>query len=263
MRVMSFQSNGDHGSFFLSNPHSDLMKPVILALFAVFLVLPVDAQTKRPERKSLLESDPDVVYLSQTLPDPVKLKVIKEAPVYSDKNGSQRVGYLKSDQVVELQAITEKSYRLRGEGTHGPVVGWVPPWAFTSTDPDFVKNLKQLYDRQIVVQALIADKKIAVGMTREEVGLSRGKPTQTSLRKTANGQTGSWQYIDYEDVNNYVTEIDRRTGAVYRRLVSVTRVEKGKTSIEFQDDVVTAIEESENRQGNNTRIIVPPLVFGW
>jgi hypothetical protein len=110
---------------------------------------------------------------------------------------------------------------------------------------------------------LIAEKKIAVGMTLAEVTSARGKPTKTSLRKTAAGQSGSWDYIDYEDVNNYVTEIDPRTGITYRRLVSVTRVEKGKTSVEFADNLVTAIEESETRRGGNTRIIVPPLVFRW
>ena len=45
--------------------------------------------------------------------------------------------------------------------------------------------------------------------------------------------------------------------------MSVTRVEKGKTAVEFADDVVTAVEESENSQGGEARIIVPPLVFHW
>jgi ABC-type sulfate transport system substrate-binding protein len=43
----------------------------------------------------------------------------------------------------------------------------------------------------------------------------------------------------------------------------VTQEEKGKTVIEFEDEVVTAIEESEDRKGGNVRIVVPPVVFGW
>jgi hypothetical protein len=239
------------------------MKLEIFAFLAVCMMLPLEAQIKRPERKSLLDSDPDVVYLEQTELQPILLKVIKEAPVYGDKNGTSRRGQLKANQTVKLEAITEKSYRVRGEGTNGDVSGWVAPWAFSSSDPEFVAHLKQLYQRQIQVQALITEKKIAVGMTLAEVTSARGKPTKTSLRKTAAGQSGSWDYIDYEDVNNYVTEIDPRTGITYRRLVSVTRVEKGKTSVEFADNLVTAIEESETRRGGNTRIIVPPLVFRW
>lgn len=239
------------------------MRLEILALSAICALTSLPAQAQRSERRSLLESDPDVVYLSQTLPKPIKLKVIKEAPVYSSKEGANRLGFLKADQTVELEAITDKVYRVRGQGTSNGIAGWVAPWAFSSTDPDFVENLKNLYARQIQVQELIANQQIAIGMTLDEVGLSRGKPTKTSLRRTADGQSGSWEYIDYDDVKNYVTEIDRSTGIAYRRLVSVTRVETGKTRVEFKNDAVTAIEESEDNEGGNVRIIVPPLVFGW
>jgi hypothetical protein len=65
----------------------------------------------------------------------------------------------------------------------------VAPWAFSSKDPQFVFHLKELYERQIQVQETDRqDKQIAVGMTLDEVSLSRGKPTKTSLRKTEKGQ---------------------------------------------------------------------------
>jgi len=44
----------------------------------------------------------------------------------------------------------------------------------------------------------------------------------------------------------------------------VTQEEKGRTVVEFENDLVSAIEQSENRGGGgNVRIIVPPVVFGW
>lgn len=239
------------------------MKLEMLAIIAACLVVPAQAQIKRPERKSLLDTDPTVVYLEQTLKKPIELKVVKEAPVFSDKEGKQRLGTLKADQSVRLEAITDKIYRVRGQGTRDGISGWVAPWAFSSVDPDFVANFKQLYERQIQIQALIADRKVAVGMTLDEVILSLGKPTKTSSRKTATGQSGRWEFIEYEDIKNYVTEIDRTTGQAYRRLVSVTRVEKSKMAVEFENDVVTAIEESEDHQGGNVQIIVPPLIFRW
>lgn len=239
------------------------MKLEILALILACLVLPLHAQTKRPERRSLLDADPTVVYLEQALKKPLDLKVIKEAPVFSDKDGNIRLGTLKANQTVRVEAITDKNYRVRGQGTRDGISGWVAPWAFSSTDPEFVANLKLLYDRQIQVQKLIAAKSVAVGMTLDEVTLSQGKPTKTALRKTAVGQSGRWDFIEYEDVKNYATEIDRSTGQTFRRLVSVTRVEKGKTAVEFENDVVTAVEESADHQGGNVRIIVPPLVFRW
>lgn len=234
-----------------------------LFLMAFCLSLPVHAQLKSRASKSLLDLEPGVVYLDQTLKKPIKLTVIKEAPVFSDKDGRNRLGTLKAGQVIPLVAMTEAVYRVRGQGTRDGISGWVAPWAFSSSDPDFVANLKKLFQRQILVQNLIAEKRIALGMTLEELSLSRGKPTKTSSRKTADGESVRWEFIEYEDVKNYVTEVDRSTGITYRRLVSVTRTEKSKTAVDFENNLITAIEESEDHQGNNTRIIVPPLVFSW
>lgn len=221
------------------------------------------AQVKRAERPSLLDSDPDVVYLEQTLKDPIELEVIKEAPVFSDKTGSHRLGFLRANQRVKLEAITDKVYRVRGQGRSGGIAGWVGPWAFSSRDPEFVENLKKLYARQIEVQNLIAAKAVAVGMTIDEVALSLGKPTKTSMRRTATGEAGSWEFIEYEEIKHYVTRIDPVSGGVFRQLSHITREEKSKTAVEFENGLVNAVTESENRGGGNVRIIVPPLVFGW
>ena len=238
------------------------MKPAIPFLILA-LTLPVPAEIKRPERKSLLDSEPGVVYLEHSLGKPLELNVVKEAPVFSDKEGKHRLGTLMANQTVKLEAITDKIYRVRGQGTHGGIAGWVAPWAFTSKDPQFTAHLKEFYDRQIQVDALIEARQVAVGMTLDEVSKSRGKPTKTTVRKTENGESGRWEYIDYEQVKHYINRVDPSTGAVYRQLSHIEQVEKGRTSVEFGDGVVTAVEESEDRQGGNVRIVVPPLVFGW
>ena len=124
-------------------------------------------------------------------------------------------------------------------------------------------KLKALYDRQMAVQRLIAENKVAIGMTMVEVGKSRGEPTKTTVRKTKDGQVGVWEYIDYEEVKNYVTRVDPVSGFVYRQLASITREEKGKTVIEFVGDTVTAFEESEHRKGGQVRILVPPIDCRW
>jgi hypothetical protein len=234
-----------------------------MLLLTLTLVLPVSAEIKRKDRKSLLDADPDVVYLERALDKPVELEVIKDAPVFSDKEGKHRLGTLKADQTVRLEAITDKIYRVRGQGARDGIAGWVAPWAFSSTDPQFVAHLKELYERQIQVQAFIAAKQIAVGMTLDEVSQARGKPNKTSLRKTEKGQSGRWEYVEYEEVKHYITRVNPVTGAVFRQLSHVTQEEKGRTSVEFVDNIVTAVEESEDRQGGNVRIVVPPLIFGW
>ncbi len=240
------------------------MKSVLFAALSLCLVLSAAAEIKPAKgRKSLLDSEPDVVYLAQTIKKPIELTVIKEAPVYSDKGGVSRLGTLKAGQTLPLEAMTDKAYKVRGQGTRNDIAGWVPPSAFSSKDPDFVANLKKLYTRQIDVQALIAAKKVAIGMSLDEVSLAKGKPTKTTARRTNAGQSGSWEYIDYETVNHYTTRIDPRTGLAYRQFAYATQEERGKVVIEFTNDVVSAIEESEDHKGGNVRIIVPPVIFGW
>jgi len=238
------------------------MKSLVALLFLA-LAFPVTAQLKRPERRSLLDSEPGVVYLEPVLGKHLELNVIKEAPVFSDKEGKHRLGTLITNQTVRLEAITDKIYRVRGQGTHGGIAGWVAPWAFTSKDPKFVAHLKEFYDRQIQVQAFIEAKQVAVGMTTDEVAQARGKPSKTSLRKTEKGESGRWEYINYDEVKHYITRVDPSTGQTYRQLSHVEQVEKGRTSVEFEDNLVTAIEESEDRQGGKVRIVIPPLIFGW
>ena len=163
------------------------MNPGITVLITAWLLLPLSAETKRGERKSLLDSDPDVVYLERSLKKPLELKVVKEAPVFSDKEGKLRLGTLKANQTVRLEAITDKIYRVRGQGTRDGIAGWVAPWAFSSSDPEFVAHLKQLYERQIQVQALIDAKKIAIGMTLDEVALAAANPPKPASARPKKG----------------------------------------------------------------------------
>lgn len=245
-------------------PYTTAMRTVLASLLAVFLVLPASGQLNPAKpRKSLLENDPEVVYLAQTVKTPIELTVAKESPVFSDKNGKSRIGTLRAGQKVPLEAMTAKAYMVRGKGTKHDLSGWVSPTAFTSDDPEFVAHLKQLYERQITVQQLIAEKQVAIGMTMEEVGLARGKPTKTTVRQTDKGQSGSWEFIEYKTINHYTTQIDPRTGMAYRRFAYATQEEKGKIVIEFTDGIVSAIEETEDRKGGNVRVIVPPVIFGW
>jgi hypothetical protein len=234
-----------------------------LLSLALCLILPLSAQTKRGERKSLLDNDPRVVYLTDMPDKQIELMIIKEAPVYSDVDGKQKLGTIQANQKVKIEAITDKAYKIRGKGTRDGIAGWVGPWAFASKDPQFVENLKKFYTRQLEVNKIIAENDVAMGMTTDEVAKSLGQPTKSSLRQTPEGQSGKWEFIDYEEQKNYSLVRDPVTGNMFRQLVSVTQIEKGKRVVEFTNGLVSAIEDAESRQADNVRIIVPPLVFGW
>jgi hypothetical protein len=111
--------------------------------------------------------------------------------------------------------------------------------------------------------ALIAAHSVAVGMTLDEIACAREKPTKSSIRKTSTGQSGRWQWVNYEEIKHDVNRIDPVTGSVFRQLSHVIQVEKSKTAVEFENNVVTEVEESEDRQGGNVRIVVPPVLFHW
>lgn len=238
------------------------MKLAVL-LASSLLALNLEAAPKRVERKSLLESEPGVVYLDRYLKNPVELTVIREVPVFSDSQGKHRLGSLKANQNVKLEAITAKAYRVRGQGTVDGIAGWVTPTAFSSKDPQFVQHLKEFYDRQIQVQAMIDAKTVCPGMTTDEVVLSLGKPTKTSVRKTEKGETGTWEYVEYKEIKHYITRTDPVSGQVYRQFSHITQEEKSRTNVEFADGLVTAVEASENHRRGDVRIIVPPVIFGW
>jgi hypothetical protein len=239
------------------------MKTTLVSALLLALFLPVSAQTRRPERKSLIDRDPDVIHLAEHVKKPIELRVIKDATVFSDKNGKTKLGALVADQVVVLEAMTERAYKVRGKGARHGISGWVGPHAFASKDPDFVENLRKLHARQIEVQALIDEKQVAIGMTPEEVDRSRGKPTKTQVKQNDKGQTGRWEYVDYEQVSHYTTVRDPISGQIYRQLSHVTQEERGKTVVEFENGVVTSLEESEQRPAGGVKIVVPPVVFAW
>jgi hypothetical protein len=240
-----------------------MMKSAILFLLAgIFLSYPADGQRK--DRPSLLDSDPDVVYLDHFMDKPVSLNVVKQAPVFSDRNGKNRLGFLKADQIVKVEAITDKVYRVRGDGLNDGIAGWVAPWAFTSADPDFVKHLKGIYDRQIQVRKLIEEKQIAIGMSLSEVEQAIGKPTKTSVRKTDKGNSGTWEFIEYREIKHYTTRVDPLSGQAYRVLSHIEQVERERTNVEYEDNVVTAIEEKEDRRRRGAiQTVTPPLIWAW
>lgn len=238
----------------------EAMNARLWSILLLGTALPLCADRK----PSLLDSDPEVVYLAAHVDDAVELKVVKEAPIYGDKEGRRPLGTVVTGQTVELQAMTARAYRVSARTTGNKVVGWVAPWAFSAEDPDFVANLKQFYERQIEVAKLIESGTAAVGMTLDEVGQALGEPTRRKVRRTGDGEGGRWEFIAYEEVSHYRLVRDPVNGRLFRQLSHVTKEERGKTVVEFENDVVTAIEESESDEGTGrVKIVIPPVVWGW
>lgn len=235
------------------------MKFYISLLCLAAAVIPAQADKK----KSLLNSDPDVVYLSEHIDRKIHLLVVKPATVYGTKKGDRRLGVYPANTKVELLAITDKAYQVKGKASHAGVTGWVNPKLLASKDKDFIANLKKLYERQIVVKKLIATHDVAIGMTLDEVTQSMGKPTETEVKQTRKGESGKWDYVVQEEQKHYRTIVDPYTGNTYRQLSHVTTEEKSRVTIEFEDNTVTAVTRKRNNGPGKVRIIPAPVIFHW
>lgn len=240
------------------------MKTMLSVLAPGFLLSLSGLGGAEPRAKSsLLNSDPDVVYSEEFTEKEIEFLVARPATIFATKKGGRKLGVLKADSKVTFIGMTEKAYKVRGTATHGKVLGWVSPRFLASKDKDFVANLRKVYARQKLIRELVANHEVAIGMSTEEVSASLGKPTKTKVRQTVKGRTGVWEFIEYEDQDHYQAVRDPVTGRVFRQYSHTTKEEIGKIVVEFENEVVSAIEESENNEGGKVRIVTPPLVFAW
>ncbi|MEO1856739.1 MAG: hypothetical protein ABGY95_05155 [Rubritalea sp.] len=210
---------------------------------------------------SLLDNDPEVVFFEPN--DEMVLLVVKESTVFATKKGGRKLGTYPVDTTLRLLGMTEKGYKVKGKAKHSLVTGWVSPKNLASKQPKFVEELKLHYEREMAIRELIAQKEVAIGMTIDEVQKSVGEPTKKESRITKDGRTGKWEFIKGKELKHYTNTVDPRTGQVFRRFSHVTVDEKEKLTVEFENDVVTAISSLENNSPGNIRIIVPPIVFGF
>lgn len=235
-----------------------------MKLYISLLCLAVTAITAQAQpKKSLLNSDPDVIYLNEHFDRTIHLLVVKPATAYATKKGDRRLGSYPANTKVELLAITDKAYRVKGQASHAGVTGWVNPKLLASKDKDFIANLKKLYERQTIVKELIAKNDIAIGMTLDEVTQSVGKPTETEVKQTRKGESGKWDYIEKEEHKHYRLVTDPHSGNTFRQVSHVTTEETSRITLEFENNIITTVTRKRNNGPAKVRIIPTPVVFHW
>lgn len=205
--------------------------------------------------KSNLSREPGAIYLEDFLDKPVKMRVMKEVPIYATAERKRALGTLKAPRYVDVLAMNETGYRVRGMALHGQVAGWVLAAEVMSEDKNLAANLRKMYERQKVVQELIDNNQVALGMTIDEVQASLGKPDRKSSKLDKDGRHDVFEYVTYEKVPQY-----RYVQDAYGRLIRQTyyiKVETGKVSISFKNENVESIEEKEGEPQMGDLKIVP------
>lgn len=228
------------------------------------------SQLRRPgfvtiEREDRTESklvkEEGAIYLEEMIEDEIIAKVTQAGAVYSTLSADRWLGNLIPGHKAVLLAVSENAYRVRARAKQGQVAGWVRKSAIEGLPPEFEENLREFHARWVVVKELIDEHQVALGMTVEEVMASIGPPDKRTSKITGEGRSDSLEYISYERVP--------QTGVTYDsfgRALTTTQyleVESGRVTLEFTDNTVVSIEESEgiDLSENGVYRVVPSPVF--
>ena len=203
--------------------------------------------------------EPGAIYLEDLLKKPVQLATLTDAPIFYQSDLRRFLGVLRKGQLVELQALSEGAYRVRGKAQQGQVVGWVEAQHLTALKKEFLAALRQNAARQSDVNALIARNEVAINMTPEEVAVSLGKPAKKTSRLDAAGRQEVWEFVRFDRIPQEVAGYDR-----YGRLVSsivYVKVPAGKLAVTFTENLVSALEQNEGNIARDARVKVIAAPF--
>jgi len=224
--------------------------------------LPLAAQTIVRETQvtgigsgSHLTREKDALYLEDVLKKPIRLKVKSDAIVYNNLVAERRLGVIPAGTVVNVIAVNDRALRVRGKAEHADVSGWVGKSFLEELDPRVTENLTKMLERQKLVEKLIQKKIVALGMTSAEVERVLGPPSKRTSRVDKGGQFEVYDYIAYKLVPQQVAQRDQ-TGQIFYTLVN-TKVETGRRSVTFENHIVSAIEESEQKGGRSSVVPAP------
>jgi hypothetical protein len=251
------------------NMNARCLLRLFLAPALLSILPPAEGQLRRPgiitidredREKSELAREEGAIYLEGMIEEKVLVRVAGAAPAYVNLKGERWLGNLLPGQNAVLLAVSDKAYRVRARAKQGQVAGWVSKAAVTGLPEGFEENLRQYHERHVIVAELIKTKQIALGMTVAEVTASIGPPDKRRSTVNEGGRSDLLEFISYRRVPQTVMTVD-----AFGQAVPLTRyidVESGRITVEFANDVVTSISESEGLDFSNVRldVTVPPVV---
>lgn len=207
--------------------------------------------------------EPGAIYLEDFVTRAIRVGVLADAPIYFQPDKSRSLGILRAGQTVEIQAIGDGLYRVRGQAQQGQVAGWVEPKFLGALKPEFLDGLRQNAVRRGEIQALTSRNEVAINMTPDEVRTSLGRPSKKTSRIDAGGRSEVWEYVRYKSVPQQGFSRDL-TGQLVSTVYYI-KVPNGKLSVVFDNNLVSSLEQTEGSLAQDARakIIAPPLNFAF
>ncbi len=227
--------------------------------------------------------EPGVIYLSDFDIKPLRKKLVRGAPCYFDRAMTRFGGMLRFPQTVSVEAFAGDVCRIRGNARQGGVAAWIPYAELEPFPEDFLANLAKAEERRQQVEALIAQREVAIGMTEAEVLRSIGKPQKKSKTADKDSVRQVWEYIRYELVPQTTVAPGYRQRVVtipggghqppgtfvignagWSSSTVYVKVPAGKLAVSFHDGLVEQLEQSEGAPaGGQVSVVVPPLEVLW
>lgn len=209
---------------------------------------------------SNLPREEGAVYLEDMALKSVKLVTVADADVRTQLVNGHSVGIIPQGSKVELLAVSDDCFRVRGQARQGGVVGWIDMKTVQTVKPEFLDNLRKNAKRKAEVDALIEKHEVGLNMTPDEVTAALGKAQKKTSKLDAGGRKDVWEFVRYASVPQDSTTLDR-----YGRVVVSTvyvRVPAGKLSITFENSLVTSLEQTEGNTDVQApiRVIPAPVV---
>lgn len=228
---------------------------------ALLLFLGIAVLAAHSPGATALPREPGAVYLEDLAIKPVRVTVIGEAAVYSQITNGRYLGILRRATAADVVAIADGVLRVRGTAQQGGVVGWVKVAGLTPLKDDFVESVKKNATRKSEVDALIAKGEVALNMTHEEVTSALGKPQKKTSKLDAKGRQDVWEFIRYARVPQETTGYDAQ-GRLVSSFIYV-KVPAGKLSVTFENNLVSALEQSEGTTDvpGPIRFVPAPIVM--
>jgi hypothetical protein len=224
---------------------------LVPALFFAAQTLPLLAITS---------TEPGAIGLEDILPKPLHATVMVETIIYYQSDLQRALGGMGPRTVVQIVAMKDGLFKVRGRAHHGDVAGWVKAKDLKFADPDVPEKLKAFADRHKTVEELVQKHQVAIGMTGDEVKASLGTPTRKSARITAEGREETLEFITYKTVPQTVPGRDRFGNPV--QAVVYVKVESGHLSVTLKSGAVTEIQETQGNPlaGDAAKIVPAPVV---
>lgn len=236
------------------------------------------AETEVPASPIIRE--PGAIYLSDFGLKPLRIRILRPASCYFDVGMARYAGTLRFPQIVQVEALMETVCRIRGNAQQGGVAAWISYNELEPLPEGLLANLKKSEERRKLVDALIAKKEVAIGMTIDEVGRSLGRPQKTTNRADKEGTQQIWEFIKYELVpqTTYAPGFSQtiipnpgkqggvivQGGSGYVANTIYVKVPVGTLKVSFNDGLVEALDQTEGTTaGGQVSIVTPPINVYW